>query len=290
MDSLTHTLIGAAIARALPEGTGRRALPLLVVASNLPDVDAAWAFMMGGEAVLSRRMLTHSVLGLPALAAAAAFALKPLARGLSRRAAFALSLLAVCVHSALDLLNSYGVVLLYPFDSRRFELAWVFIIDLAFWALLLSPWALSALGADARKAARGALAALAGYVLLCGAAHARAVRLLEAAEPAAAFRYVFPEPFGPGAFRGVAREGDEYRIRLLRAREGTAELKRTVTTEERRPEVAALRDSARARRIEWFFKAPVWERTEGGVRVYDLRFAPLSVERKTPFTYAFPAP
>jgi len=131
MDNLTHTLLGVGLANAgLKNRFGKGTLLFMAVASNLPDLDVFWAKFMGGPSFLHRRMLTHSVLGIPLLALAAAFLFHLKYKHISVRHFFGMGLLAIGVHVFYDLANSYGVVLLYPFSKMRFELAWVFIIDL----------------------------------------------------------------------------------------------------------------------------------------------------------------
>jgi len=74
MDNLTHTLLGVGMAHAgLTKRFGKGTLLFLAVASNFPDLDIFWAKFMGGPSFLHRRMLTHSVVGIPLLALAAAY-------------------------------------------------------------------------------------------------------------------------------------------------------------------------------------------------------------------------
>src|SRR5687768_2154843 len=71
MDNLTHSLFGAVLARAgLARGRGPAATALLVVASNIPDVDALLMLTHGEASAWLRRTHTHCVLGAPLLALA----------------------------------------------------------------------------------------------------------------------------------------------------------------------------------------------------------------------------
>lgn len=88
MDSLTHTLAGLAMAEAgLARKYGPGAAFVLVLASNLPDIDALWvrAYVADGEGFLHRRMLTHSLFGLPLISAAGAAAVRVVWKRISRR-------------------------------------------------------------------------------------------------------------------------------------------------------------------------------------------------------------
>jgi membrane-bound metal-dependent hydrolase YbcI (DUF457 family) len=305
MDNLTHTLSGVVLARAgLSQRFGKGTTLVLAVASNLPDIDVFWTFAGLGDPVFSRRLLTHSVLGVPLLAAAAAFLFRLRYKHISWNALFGLCLLGMVVHVFMDLWNSYGVVALYPFSMLRFELAWVFIIDLVVWALLLAPLLLSRVRSKATelmKLSRVALVGLGLYVAACAMGRVRAERVLDriASEqnPAPIFSYAFPEVLGPHRFRGVVRHGGEYRFYLIDVLGGRAELKDTVPTDEAAPAVRLARATEEGRRVEWFFKATVWRvvaaqqttspnsvaDSAAEVEAFDLRFRSLVFERRGSF-------
>ena len=300
MDNLTHSLLGAAMARAgLARRHGRGTTALLVIASNLPDVDVALLLTHGREATFLRRMHSHSIVGAPLLALLLALIAWRLSRGRIRLgAAFALSLLGVAGHVALDLSNSYGVVALWPFTHQRFELAWCFIIDLAQWAILLvavAPRRWIGGPARAERLARVMLAAYGLYVAGCGAARARADALL-ASELAAEsrtpeFRYVFPEALGPHRWRGVTREGDTWRLWSIELAPGRASERESFESAAADPDVAAARATPEGRRIVWFAKAPVWTVDPGRTTAtcVDLRFRSLVLpSRRTTFEWRLP--
>lgn len=145
MDNLCHTLAGAALAQA---GLKRRT-PLgaatLVIAANLPDLDALAYLRDPVFALAVRRGWTHGVLAmlvLPPLFAGLMLGWDRLARrprGLEPARPGPLLLLAalgVWSHPLLDLLNTYGVRLLAPFSDRWFYGDAVFIVDPWLWLLL----------------------------------------------------------------------------------------------------------------------------------------------------------
>src|SRR5690349_5464377 len=124
MDNLTHTLTGIVLARSgLSARYGRGTTLLLALASNVPDTDAVLIFG-GRNFAPSRRTLTHSVVGAPILALLLAWALKRACPDMPFRTRALLALLGAGLHVFMDLLNSYGVELLYPFSRARHELAW----------------------------------------------------------------------------------------------------------------------------------------------------------------------
>lgn len=299
MDPLTHTLVGVTLAKAgLERRHGRGTTWLLAAASNMPDLDVLVAFAGASDSFLLRRTFTHSLMGLPLLALVLAAVFRRWKRDTPFTTLFALALLGGGVHVFFDLVNSYGVVPLWPFSDARPELAWVFIIDLAVWGILLAPHVLvrtplGRLGRDVIFLTSALV--LAGYVAACGVGRWRAVTLLDRTVAEAGvtpdFRYVFPEALGPHRWRGVVREGDTYAVHLVNVLSERITPVETVVTEARRPEIALLRTSRRARRLEWFFKAPVWRLGEDGTvaEVYDLRFRSAVLSRRgEPFLMRLP--
>lgn len=304
MDSITHALSGVVMAKAgLAQRYGRGTTLFLVVAASLPDIDAALGLFVD-DAYLYRRGFTHSVVGLPLLALGAAAVMRLFTKAIPFAALLAMGLAAMVVHVLLDLLNSYGVMVLFPFSTHRFELAWTFIIDLVFWVVLLAPLVLSWTGVkwlDVRRLSQGAIVTLVAYVLGTGAMHAYATHLLartiDQEQLLPDFRYVFPEALGPHRFRGVVRQGTEYRMYLVNLPRGTVHLVKTYETELNDPAVQRARQTDRGQQLEWFFKAPVWRKVEplssetgAEVEVFDLRFASTVVRTdRLPFLKRVPA-
>src|SRR5918992_2424494 len=141
MDNLCHTLTGAAFAEAGLKHRTRFAHPVLMIASNLPDIDVL-VFATGVPSVEFRRGWTHGVLAqalLPIVLTAVFVALdrwRPaMGAGPPARVGplLALSYLGVVVHVGMDWLNNYGVRLLMPFSDRWFYGDAVFIIDPWLW-------------------------------------------------------------------------------------------------------------------------------------------------------------
>lgn len=332
MDPVTHTLCGVALGNALfRRRAGAAAVPIMALASNLPDIDVAVHLTGDPTAVMMRRMVGHSVFMLPVWSAALAWLLGRRYRHLKFPTLFGMVLLGAVVHVFFDLINSFGVVLFWPFSHARPELAWVFIIDFILTGLLalpLLPGAVGWLGARLRGTrqaeavgagrpgtpalhgpdrlvalSRAALAGVALYLAFCGVSHARAVGILErevradlaagadASPPPVDFTYVFPEPLGAHRWRGVVRTGDTYRLYLVRPLAGRAELSEELRTDLDSPVVEAARRTPLGRRLEWFFKAPVWSPADADeATVYDLRFRPLVLHRPAVFSFTVPVP
>lgn len=169
MDNVCHTLVGAALAKAGLERRTPRALATLMIAANLPDVDAVAAFTEQGLAI--RRGITHglpALVVLPLLLTVAVVAWDrwrgPGPRGPVRPGGVLLiAAIGVLTHPFLDWLNTYGLRWLMPLDGRWFYGDALFIVD---------PWVLLTLGVGIGLAswlhrpapARAALALVAGYI------------------------------------------------------------------------------------------------------------------------------
>ena len=146
MDNLTHSLAGALLGQmGLKTKTGL-AMPTLIIAANLPDIDAVAVLLGGHQHLALRRGLTHGPIAmvlLPIVLWAAMLAWdkwRPNEKRLPVHKGWllALSVIGTISHPALDWLNSYGVRLLEPFSSQWFYGDSIFIIDIWIWAALIA--------------------------------------------------------------------------------------------------------------------------------------------------------
>jgi inner membrane protein len=147
MDSLAHALAGACLAKAGLERATPLATSTLILAANVPDVEAV-CYLMGPDLAYGfRRGWTHGVLAmvlLPILVASAMLTFDTYVRRRLRPDApparpwplLALAVVGVLSHSAMDWLNSYGVRLLMPFEPRWFYGDALYILDPWLWLLL----------------------------------------------------------------------------------------------------------------------------------------------------------
>jgi inner membrane protein len=302
MDPITHTLVGVGIANAFfRKRIGAAAVPILAVASNLPDVDAVVMLTGDPAAVLMRRTFGHSLFLLPFWALALALLFRLRYRRIGLPTLYGLVALGASVHLFFDLINSFGVVLLWPFSDWRPELALVFIIDLFLTGILAAPLLLAlipALRPRLETISRLSVGCVALYLVFCGVNRMLAQKMLAGVpmiSRPADFTYAFPEPFGPHRWRGVVREGEIYQVYLVTPLAGRIELKEKLQTKEHSPQVKRAAESPLGRRLTWFFKAPVWEGEErkreqeepAVVQVYDLRFTTLLAARPNPFLFRF---
>jgi len=145
LDPLAHTLVGATLGEAGLKQLAPRAGFVLVVAANLPDLDAA-ATLLGPDASFAlRRGWTHGVLAMALLPLLLVGVLVWLdsRRGSAARLRdpthrwrlLGLAYLGVLSHPFLDWLNTYGIRLLMPFDDRWFYGDALVVVDPWMWLL-----------------------------------------------------------------------------------------------------------------------------------------------------------
>lgn len=165
MDTLTHALSGALLARAI--GSPQRSMPRHMAAGLLacaaPDLDFLWA-RTPADYVVYHRGVTHSLVVLPLWALVLAWLLAKILREPGGwRALYGLCAASLALHIGADLITSYGTMILAPFSDWRAALGTTFIIDPWFSGIIVVGLAFS-LFRKSRDAAVAALVALAGYV------------------------------------------------------------------------------------------------------------------------------
>jgi len=168
VDNLTHSLVGAALARSGLDRTTPLAAATLIVAANAPDVDVL-AYTQGEWfALASRRGITHGVPALVVLPFLVGATMAGWDRLVRRRrtpdapparfsALLLLSFIGVLTHPVLDWMNTYGMRWWLPFDGSWSYGDALFIID---------PWIWLMLGSAAALGARRARLGAAGWAAL----------------------------------------------------------------------------------------------------------------------------
>ena len=301
VDPVTHTLVGVAVGNAFfRKSIGKGTAPIMAIASNLPDVDAIVHLTGDPTAILMRRTFGHSLILIPFLAMGLAYILRRFYPHISFGKVYAMTLLAALVHVFFDLVNSFGVVLLWPLIDWRPEFAIIFIIDLIITGLVLLPLCLCLPPFMRRHIvpySRVAIACVALYVGFCASSRNMAGQALAAESDrtgqASEFLYIFPEAFGPHRWRGVSREGNTYHLYLIHPLSSRIESKGLIQTQRGDPTIEEARETRLAKRLERFFKAPVWqilagpEKNPAKVSVYDLRFHSVLIPRGPSFLYRF---
>ena len=171
MDTLTHALSGALLARAtVPRDAPPRSIPRRVAAGffacAFPDMDFVIGFIGPVEYLMNHRGATHSIFLLPLWAIFVAWVLAWILREpRGWRALYFVSALGIGAHILGDLITSFGTMILSPFSDARFAWGTTFIIDLWFTGIILAGLALSAWQYRSRLPSVAACVVLVAYIL-----------------------------------------------------------------------------------------------------------------------------
>lgn len=151
LDNLTHSLAGAVLGQmGLKKKTGL-GMATLIIAANIPDIDAVATLLGGVQHLAIRRGITHgpiAMLLLPLLLTGIMIGFdrwqtkrgkRPVDRlPIHKGWLLALAYIGCLSHPALDWLNSYGIRLLEPFSSQWFYGDSIFIIDIWIWVAFIA--------------------------------------------------------------------------------------------------------------------------------------------------------
>lgn len=287
MDDLTHAFTGALLAKAVFSGEEKEekiVVRALWVSALAPDIDFILRAFGFETYILYHRGFTHSLFGLPFLALLLGwifYHLGPLKR--LRYLTF-LCACGIASHIFLDLITSYGTMVLSPLSDRRFSWDLVFIIDPVFTSIVAFPLLLSRWRGDRLKGlCRVGLLLLTAYLSLCAMNHHEALQRVKEAAQARGISFTkadaFPQPLSPFRWMGVV-EGPEatYRIwvDLFEDRENQVELQ-AFPKKENNPYVKRADRQESIHLYRWFARYPVVSYKEANgrhvVEYFDLRFS-----------------
>ncbi len=213
MDTLTHTLGGALLGRALADKTllgPRRALWVGAIAGAFPDVDFILRFFTDPLTFLNlHRGVTHSLILLPLWAwlLSLIFALVHRRGSAAWRDYFLLASLAILLHIAFDAVTSFGTQVLAPVSDWKASWSTTFIIDPIFSGILI-------IGLITARA-RAALFALLAYQIFLGAMWWSAMETAREQLGPGSEISVLAQPFSPFHWKLIARDGEAYRVAYL---------------------------------------------------------------------------
>lgn len=231
MDTLTHALSGALLARATaPRQPRPDALPLGrrmiagAATAAFPDIDFVAAYMTPLAYLHNHRGVTHSLLLLPVWAALVALILAALWRFRPGwRAYLGIVAMGIAAHVAGDLITSFGTMIFAPLSDARYALSTTFIIDLWFSGIILAGLAASAIWRRSRAPAVTSLAVLAAYVGFQLVLQREAIdfgeRYAQAARLDAARVTAMPRPVSPFNWTVFVEKDGRYRyahVNLIR--------------------------------------------------------------------------
>jgi inner membrane protein len=182
MDTITHALAGAVIAKAIDDKKiGNWGTIAGLAMGFFPDSDFVLGLFNRHFYLEYHRDFTHSLLLVPLYA----FFISWVFVKISRRPYF-WSFYKICLpvlvsHVVLDLLTSYGTMIFSPFFEHRVSWDLVFIVDLVFSGIVFLPWVVSIFcNKRAQWICRGSLIGLMLYILFCWVQHHKAIELTKA--------------------------------------------------------------------------------------------------------------
>jgi inner membrane protein len=182
MDTITHVLTGGVIAKAIHDGKiGNWGTIAGLAVGFFPDSDFILGLFNRQSYLEYHRDFTHSLLLIPLYALFFSWLFVKISKRHHFWSYFKVCLPVLVSHAILDLLTSYGTMILSPFFDHRFSWDLVFIIDLVFSGIIFFPLVVSVFWKDkAQWVCRGSLIGLALYILFCWVQHHQAIELTKA--------------------------------------------------------------------------------------------------------------
>ncbi len=177
MDSITHTLAGAVIAQAInDERLGKWGTVAGLAMGFFPDSDFVLGLFDRHFYLEYHRDFTHSLLLIPFYALFFSWLFVKISKRPHFWGFYKICLPVLFSHVVLDLLTSYGTMILSPIFEHRFSWDLVFIVDLFFSAILFLPWMVSRFWKSKDYwICRGSLIGLTLYILFCWVQHHQAI-------------------------------------------------------------------------------------------------------------------
>ncbi len=139
-DNLTHTLlgyfIGILLIRKLKFKNPKRAMAAILIAANIPDIDAVIRFLGAGFYLVHHRQLSHSIIGITVLSLLIALIFTKFKKDEFNKY-LGLAFAGTLAHIFLDIITSWGTQVFYPFNSIRYEFSLIPIIDIYLLAIFI---------------------------------------------------------------------------------------------------------------------------------------------------------
>jgi inner membrane protein len=227
MDTLTHALSGALLARATaPAQADDKALPLRrrlligFLAAAAPDLDIVISTIGPVEYLLHHRGATHSLILLPLWAFLIAKLFAVIWRGdRPWKAYYGVVAMSLGIHIAGDWITSFGTMVFWPLSDARVGIGTTFIIDIFFSGIILAGLVASLAWRRSPVPAIAGLAALCSYVAFQGVLQQRAVEWGEAYARASGIGQARvtaqPRPVSPFNWMVIVRSSEAVRYSFI---------------------------------------------------------------------------
>jgi inner membrane protein len=227
MDTLTHALSGALLARATWHKDHALSLRQRTQAGFLtaafPDIDYITRLTTDNFLVYLNyhRGITHSLLLLPLWALLLSLILSRLLKPAPDwRSLYLVCCLGLGIHIAGDVITSYGTMIFSPITNWRASLDTTFIIDPIFTGIIITALLGSFLYKHRQRAAAAGLVALIFYLGLQTWAHQRALQIGEQAAMSNRWRdatiSAIPQPLSPFHWKIIVEHKEHYHVALVR--------------------------------------------------------------------------
>jgi len=179
MDSITHTLTGAVIAKAIDdEKIGNWGTIAGLATGFFPDTDFVLGLFNRQFYLEYHRDFTHSFLLIPFYAFFFSWVFVKISRRPYFWSFYKICLPVLISHVILDLLTSYGTMILSPLSEHRFSWDLVFIVDLILSGIVFVPLIGSLFWKrKVQWICRGSLIGITLYILFCWTQHNHAIHL-----------------------------------------------------------------------------------------------------------------
>lgn len=226
MDTLTHALSGALLARATAPALSADVLPLRrriaigALAAAFPDIDIVVSWLSPLSYLYHHRGVTHSLVMLALWAALLAWLCTCVWRsGPAWRAYAGIIAWGIAAHIAGDWITSFGTMVFAPLSDWRAALSTTFIIDLWFSGIIIAGLLGSWLWRKARWPAVAGLGVLCAYVVFQFAMQQRAVDFGEQFSKQSGLRNArvsaLPRPLSPFNWMVVVEAEERYHYSLI---------------------------------------------------------------------------
>jgi inner membrane protein len=179
MDSITHTLTGAVIAKAIgDEKVGNWGTIAGLSMGFFPDTDFVLGLFNRQFYLEYHRDFTHSLILIPFYALFFSWVFVKISKRPHFWSFYKICLPVLVSHVLLDLFTSYGTMIFSPFFDNRYAWDLIFIVDLIFSGIIFFPFIASLFWKKKSSwICRGSLIGLTVYVLFCWVQHGRAIEL-----------------------------------------------------------------------------------------------------------------
>jgi inner membrane protein len=222
MDTITHALAGALLARAATPrqlantgpATGQRVLAGGLAAA-FPDIDIVTSLASPIAYLTLHRGVTHSIVLLPLWTVLLALAMGVVTRQMPHWRPYApVCALGLGSHIGGDWITPFGTMVFAPLSDARYALGTTFIIDLIFSGIIVAGLLVCLLWRGSRLPAIISLCTLAGYIGMQAWLRAQAAELgisFAAAQGVSGARvFVLPRPPLPVNWTIVLQAGERY--------------------------------------------------------------------------------